>query len=314
MRLFERRRMSRLARVLSAFAAAVLLAAVAPADKASAPVLAPIKAHPALWVVHSTTATAYLFGSIHLLPPNVDWHSPAVDAAIAASDVFVFEAPLGEAGVKQTQDFVRANGMLPDNKALASVLAPRARRDYEAALAESHLPPETVAHMRPWLAAIVLETKLMESLNYSPDSGVDRQLWAYAKARQKPVDTFETVAEQLSLLMPANRALEAEEFDASLRELGGNTSQIGALVDAWCEGRIGEVAKITNEGLSATPGAMKLLISDRNLRWYERLSRLLATHKTYFVTVGAGHLAGPKGLAALLAARGYRVSLVTRHR
>src|ERR1700721_4747119 len=62
------------------------------------PVLAKIKAHPALWIVHSRTATAYLFGSIHLLPSNLDWHSRSIDAALAASRVFAFEAPHGDTG------------------------------------------------------------------------------------------------------------------------------------------------------------------------------------------------------------------------
>src|SRR5581483_383624 len=78
--------------------AALAGAGAAASEKAAeaappAPVLAPIEAHPALWMVRSGHAVLYLFGSIHLLPPNVDWHSPPVEKAIKASDVFVFEAP-----------------------------------------------------------------------------------------------------------------------------------------------------------------------------------------------------------------------------
>jgi uncharacterized protein YbaP (TraB family) len=34
---------------------------------------------------------------------------------------------------------------------------------------------------------------------------------------------------------------------------------------------------------------------------------MLAEPHTYFITVGAGHLLGPKGVPALLRAKGYRV-------
>ncbi|MGH6877578.1 MAG: TraB/GumN family protein [Rhizomicrobium sp.] len=296
---------------LAAFAA--LLAGSGPAAGASgqgpAPVMAAIKAHPALWTVRSGTATAYLFGSIHLLPPNIDWHSRAIDAAVAASDIFVFEAPLGQSGEQQTVSFVRANGMLAPDTSLPSLLDARARRDYRAAILAAHVPPDSLVHLQPWLAAIVLQTHLLESLHYSPSSGVDRQLWAYATARKKQIETFETVDEQLALLMPKNPKVEMEEFDASLKEVRSDTSEIGALVDAWCDGRMGDVAKLMNEGLSATPGAMKLLIDDRNARWVNRLAGMLSEHHTYFVTVGAGHLAGPRGVPALLGARGYRVAL-----
>ena len=55
------------------------------AQPAAAPVMASIKAHPALWIVHSAAGSAYLFGSIHILPPNIDWRSQPVEQALATS-------------------------------------------------------------------------------------------------------------------------------------------------------------------------------------------------------------------------------------
>jgi uncharacterized protein YbaP (TraB family) len=278
------------------------------ADEAP-PVIATIKAQPALWTVHSAKATAYLFGSVHLLPPNIDWRSPAVDAALKASDVFVFEAPLGAEGQSQTAAFVRANGMLPPNEALPSLLDARARKDYRQAVAAARADPATLVHLRPWLAAIVIETSALQASHYSRSGGVDLQLWDYANAQHKKIETFETIEEQLALLMPKDQKLEKEEFEAELKEVKTSSGEIGALVDAWCDGRIAEVARLMNKGLSTTPGAMKLLIDDRNARWAKRLDAMLAEPHTYFVTVGAGHLGGPRGLPALLKAHGYKVEM-----
>jgi uncharacterized protein YbaP (TraB family) len=278
------------------------------ADEAP-PVIATIKAHPALWTVHSAKATAYLFGSVHLLPPNIDWRSPAVDAALKASDVFVFEAPLGTEGQSQTAAFVRANGMLPPNEALPSLLDARARKDYRQAVAAARADPATLVHLRPWLAAIVIETSALQASHYSRSGGVDLQLWDYANAQHKKIETFETIEEQLALLMPKDQKLEKEEFEAELKEVKTSSEEIGALVDAWCDGRIAEVARLMNKGLSTTPGAMKLLIDDRNARWAKRLDAMLAAPHTYFVTDGAGHLGCPRGLSALLKAHGYKVEM-----
>jgi uncharacterized protein YbaP (TraB family) len=294
-----------------AFAALLVGAARVPANEAP-PVIASIKAHPALWTVHSPKATAYLFGSVHLLPPNIDWHSAAVDAALKASDVFVFEAPMGAEGQAQTEAFVRANGMLPQEKALPSLLDARARKDYRAALAAAHTDPATLVHLRPWLAAIVMETSELQAAHYSRAGGVDLQLWAYATAEHKQIETLETIEEQLALLMPKDQKIEKEEFEAELKELKTSSGEIGTLVDAWCDGRIEEVARLMNKGLSSTPGAMKLLIDDRNARWAKRLETMLAEHHTYFVTVGAGHLGGPHGLAALLKTKGYGIDMESR--
>ena len=276
-----------------------------------APVIATIKAHPAMWVVRSPAATAYLFGSIHILPTNIDWHSPAIDAALAASDIFVFEAPIGAEGQRESLAFVRRNGTLPLETSLPSLLDANSRPDYRAALLAAHVPPEMLVHMRPWLAALVLQTRLLESIHYSPAGGVDHQVWAYAEAQKKQIQTLETITEQLQMLMPKDRRLEMEEFDASLKELRTDSNEVGSLVDAWSEGRMNEVAKLMNAGLAGTPGAKKLLIDDRNARWMKRLAMMLSQHHTYFITVGAGHLAGPHGLPALLAAGGYQVKLST---
>ncbi len=277
---------------------------------AAPPIVARIKAHPALWIVHSAGGSAYLFGSIHLLPPNIDWHSQPVEQALAASDIFVFEAPLGDAGKEQTEAFVRANGVLPPDTALPSLLDDTARHDYQAAIELTHVPPEQLVHLRPWLAALVMEGHLAEAMHYSPASGVDMQVWAYAKAQARPVEALESIDEQLRLLMPKDQKREVEEFEASMKELGTDANEVGALVDAWKDGRMNVVARLMNDGLKSTPGAMKLLIDDRNARWVTRISAMLAQHRTYFITVGAGHIAGPRGLPALLAARGYRVERI----
>jgi uncharacterized protein YbaP (TraB family) len=294
---------------LAMFGAALLLAGPARSAEPAAPppVIGAIKAHPALWLVHSPAGSAYLFGSIHLLPPNIDWRSQSVKQALAAADAFVFEAPLGDDGKQQTAAFVRANGMLPADATLPSLLSGKARDDYSAAIQMTHVPPEQLVHLRPWLAALVMEGHLAAAMHYSPDSGVDRQVWLYATAHNKSVEALETIDEQLRLLMPKNQKLEVEEFDASIKELNTDASEIGSLVDAWKDGRMGEVARLMNAGLKDTPGAMKLLIDDRNARWVTKISAMLDQHRVYFITVGAGHLAGPRGLPALLSQRGYRV-------
>ena len=46
--------------------------------------------------------------------------------------------------------------------------------------------------------------------------------------------------------------------------------------------------------------ARKLLLDDRNVRWMPQIQAMLKEKHTFFITVGAGHLTGPKGIPALL--------------
>jgi uncharacterized protein YbaP (TraB family) len=269
--------------------------------------VANIAAHPALWTVHSKNATLYLLGSIHLLPANLVWHTPEIDRAMESATTFVFEAPLDEKGKAEVAEFVRKNGQLPKGTTLRSLLSAKMRADFEHALTAAHLQPEQLDNERPWLAAVVIDVAYLQRMNYIVADGVDLQVYAYAEANKKPIRTFETPEQQLSLFMPKDKKLELQEFDAELKEFQTEESSIGAMIDAWSSGNAREVGRLMNKSLESEPGAKKILIDDRNKAWIKTLDELLAVPGTYFVTVGTGHLVGPKGVPALLRAKGYTV-------
>ena len=270
-------------------------------------VMARIAAHPALWTVRSPTATIYLFGSIHLLPENITWHDPKLDAALDAADTFVFETPLDEQGAAGVADFVRANGKLPAGTTLRALLPEKTRAAYAAALEEVHLTPDALDTDRPWLAAIVIDVSWLQTLHYVMADGVDRQLYAFALAHHRAVRTFETPAQQLQLFLPKNQPQEVAEFAASLKNFRTDQNTIGAMVDAWGAGDVAKVGRLMNAQLAEVPGEKKLLIDDRNRAWIRTLDEMLAQKTVAFVTVGTGHLAGPQGVPALLRRQGYRV-------
>ena len=271
------------------------------------PVIAKIAANPALWVVRTRTATAYLLGAIHVLPANVEWRTPAIVAAMARADTFVFEAPLDDSGQASSRDFIRDHGTLPADVALPSLLDAGMLQDYRKALSLTHVPADSLDHIRPWLAGVMLEVAFIRAEHYSPDSGVDRQVFAWARSHGRFVRTFESVGQQLSLLMPDDPKLELAEFDTELKELQTDANALGPLVDAWSHGNSAEVGRLVNADLAGDTQARKALLDDRNAAWLNQLRTMLAEPHTYFITVGAGHLAGPHGLPALLRKAGYAV-------
>lgn len=274
-------------------------------DKPQAPAV--IQAHPALWIVHSRKATAYLLGSVHLLPANVSWRTPEIEAAMNESDVFVFEAPTDEKGQAQFQAFIVAHGTLPRGTTLPSLLSSEASKDYTAALDITGVPPDYLMDKRPWYAALILRVAAIMHQRYSPEIGVDLQVFAKAKLTGKSFRYFETVDQQLSLFAQRDRKLEIDEFDAGLKQLLKEQANPALLVGAWARGDVAAIDKEMNSELSTVPGARKILLDDRNRNWVAKLRGMLGERHTYFVTVGAGHLAGSGSVPALLRTAGYRV-------
>jgi hypothetical protein len=297
------------ARAIRAFGmllCALLAASTLPARAADTP---SVQAHPALWTVHGPKATVYLLGSIHVLPKNLNWHTPQIDAALKSADVFVFEIPMDETQDKQrVQDFISRNGLLPAGMALPSMLNAEERQDYAAAVSLAHVPADNLSPMRPWLAALTLQAGLVLQQHLSPDDGLDKQV--YALALKKPgvsFRAFETLEQQLKLLMPEDQSLELQEFDSDLKEMLTETTEVHDLIAAWSKGDVKTLNAITNTGFKDNPRAEKVLFEDRNRAWVVQLKQMLAENRTFFVTVGAGHLAGPLGVPALLRQEGYKV-------
>lgn len=302
--------MRRIPALLLALAALALPAAAAQAPSPDAAVVyAPLPAHPALWVVHGAKGTAYLFGSIHILPPEVDWRTKEVEGAIAKSDAFVFELKMDEAFKARLQDYIQTRGMLPTGRHLRDMLSPDARKEFDAQTAALGISPAVLDRMRPWLAALTLELAGIGKQNYAASAGVDMQLQAEAAREGKPVTGLETLDTQMALLAPSDPKVELQDFEASLKSsAGAGGDEMGPLLDAWIHGDAARIARLTAKELAPYPKAKKALLDDRNRAWAEAIVRLLDAPKTYFITVGAGHLAGPKGVPALLRARGLSVS------
>lgn len=264
-------------------------------------------ARPSLWHVQGRQGDVYLLGSVHILPPDVQWRSPPIQDAIARADVFAFEVPQDKKSQAQVQALIAAKGYLPPGQSLRPLLKKSAQADFDAALASSGLAPSAVENTRPWLAGLQLLFAQIAKLKFAVENGVDSQLIAEAERAGKPLRYLETIEQQFALLAPDDRALEMEEFEAGLKDLKDIGGEIQPMVNAWSKGDQKTLDRLINGDLDRFPKARKALLDDRNKAWVPQIAAMLKEKQTVMVTVGAGYLTGPKGLPALLRKAGYKV-------
>lgn len=264
-------------------------------------------ANPSLWHIKSGKSEVYLLGSIHMLPPDVAWRSPAIAAALKRADVFVFEVSEDARSMDRLKSLVAARGALPQGQTLRALIAPGKRANFDAALKASGVPEEAVAHDRPWLAGLVMLMAQASRQSFDPASGVDVALMAQARQRHKPLRYLETIDQQLAVLAPDDPGLELEEFESGLDDLKDVSAGIQPLVAAWSAGDQKTLDTLVNGDLNDSPAARKALLDDRNARWLPQIQAMLRQRHVFFITVGAGHLTGAKGLPALLRQAGYKV-------
>lgn len=293
----------RLLRVLSLL---VLLLTTGLPARAGEPV-APEQATPTLWTVERDGKTLYLFGSIHLLPPQTKWKRPEIERAREASQVFVFEAPLDPGGQAMVK-FVEEGGKLSGGRTLKTVLPPALYDDMEKAAWQVQYPPRLLGPLRPWLAAVYLELYAYLKVGFSSYYGVDHVIEDEAKARGAEFAYFESVSEQLGYFSKLAPRTEMAYLKATVRSVLDEPQLPYDLLNAWAEGRTDDLSRLVDEGFKDVPELRSQLLVARNRKWLPQLRQMIASDKTHFVTVGVGHLVGRDSLIALLRAKGYKVT------
>lgn len=282
----------------------VLAAALALALAACNEAPPPEKVSPALWgVVGASGEQAWLFGTIHALPAAVDWRSATVNAALEASDRLVLEvASIDNPELLGTiyRSLAASPGLPPLLERLPEGERARARE----VLRNYSIRPEEYGQTETWAAALAL-TFQMTAANRS-EHGIDRQI--LAASRGKPVGELEGAERQLRIFDRLAEDDQRELLRAVLAEADAPDVEAEKLGKAWSSGDMALLEQETRTGMLADPELRKALLVDRNADWTRRLESMLKAGKKPFVAVGAAHMAGPEGLPAMLAAKGYKVT------
>ena len=265
---------------------------------------------PALWRIRDGASTVYVFGSLHILPQSFKWRAPEIDAAIAASDIFVFEVPVNDEASARQKDFIVKNGLLPRGASLRKVLNRIEFDTYSRILLGAGLKPEHFTRYRPWLAAVIVGLAYVHRRDLATLTGVDDEIIEQAQGEGKELRYFEAVEDQMKLLVMGNDIDQIRALKKQLVSLPKAAMHTEDLVNTWTRGDADRFASMIEADFAGHVEAQDLLISNRNRTWVPSVTELLHSGKTAMVTVGAAHVGGPKGLISLLCAAGHTVERV----
>ncbi len=290
----------RLTRLSAAWAAIALIITAAPVQ-ARAP--ATTIANPAMWQVKDADTTIYLFGTVHVLKPGIDWFRGGMKAAFDRSDELVLEIiEPDDPNVMGAIMMTRA--MATDGTALSDRLAPDARGKYHAAMEENGLPWRNFDRTNPWMAGMALSVAPLAKLGYRADLGAEKALRTAAEKAGKRVDALETVEQQIDFFATLPMEQQVQFLNATVDGLPEMESEFAGLLHHWQAGEPDRLAKSMNESLEATPELAQVLLIGRNANWAQWIKARMGQPGTVFVAVGAGHLAGKGSVQDQLKALG----------
>lgn len=295
-------RFSPLFRRLALPFAGVMLAAgcsAPPAPMVTGPV------HPAMWQVSDGDTRVILLGSVHLLPPDLDWQDDRIRRAINEADELLLE--LAPSEVDQVPALFAATSHDEPVPPLATRLG-RANADRLIdQLQASGMAEDDAEATESWALTLLFGNIATADLGLSADNGVESVLTRAFAAAGKRVGGLETAHQQLTLFDDLPASAQDAMLASSLDRTSQSKDTIRATIRAWAAGDVASISRMASEDLARTPGLAEPLVHARNRRWADQLAARMARPGTILVAVGTGHLVGEDSLIALLQARGLTV-------
>ncbi|MCH8489127.1 MAG: TraB/GumN family protein [Oceanicaulis sp.] len=307
------RRISRLAGALAAGLAwlgALAAPALAETDFAS------VEADPAIWRVASEGGDVYLFGTVHILPPELDWRSDVIDAALAGSDRIYFEVDaLSPEAQAEMTTLIPQLGLNAPGVTLSALISEEAQANLARMAERLGAPPgaleASVNPLQPWLAGLTVAILQIQAAGYDPESGVEHRLKATGEEAGASFGYFETIEQQLRFFADMPLETQITDFEIGLAQALDDPGLLDRMVQAWAVGDTDQLDTIMNDAMRETSGDLyDVLIVQRNENWIPLIEDILESGESAFIAVGAGHVTGPQGVAALLQARGHTVERI----
>lgn len=263
----------------------------------------PARAEPPMWVIKDADTTIYLFGTVHVLTPKIQWNTPSVQAAVKDSKELWLEvtdadnmAVVGPLIQRLGLDFARplSKKLTPDQ--LARITQVAGKYGFPAAQLEP---------MQPWLAAMTLTMVPLQKAGFDPKLGVDAKIREAATKEGDALKSFENVEQQLNFFATMKEADQVAMLMQIVEDADQGAAAIERAATAWSSG---DLSAMENELIldlkRKAPQVYDLMLSRRNIDWAGQIEGILKGAGTHFIAVGAGHLVGPDSVQAQLKARG----------
>lgn len=259
-----------------------------------------------LWRVTRDGHSSYLYGTLHVGRDTWLAAGPAMASALQNASTLALELdPLDP-------DNARRMGV-----ALAQApswpLTPDLRQRLVRQLQTQCLPVDSVGKSPSELLLSGVALALARRDGFDAQFGSETYLALFARQRGMPVVSLETVELQLQALLSANAAQATGMLEDGLRELEAGTARqsLQDLVrmwetgdqqrldtyEQWCDCVVTPMEKLQ----------MQRLLDQRNPAMAQQIDALHRAGQRVFAAVGSLHMAGDRGLPAVLGRMGYQV-------
>ncbi|WP_052757366.1 TraB/GumN family protein [Sphingobium chungbukense] len=261
---------------------------------------------PALWRIEGKGIDGWLFGTIHVLPDNVQWRTAPIGDAVARADRLVLESAEIQDQARTLALFEKM-GRSPGLPPLETRVPGKDKAALNEIANKGGTSSQALSGYESWAAAMLLSAAAQQALHVSQDNGVEPALIAAFKDAGKPIGGLETVERQFRAFDTLPEAAQQRLLADTVHEAKDMRTLYDRILKAWIRGDVATLAREDQLSEEPDPVVERAVLVERNRDWVKAVEALDG-HP--FIAVGAGHLAGKGNLIELLEARGYKVTRV----
>lgn len=263
----------------------------------------------ALWTIRKDGRTSFLFGTVHIGRMEWLYPGPKLTTALRNTGVLAIEVDLMAPDVRQ--EMMAAMADAPRLKLT------KEERSRLKALADAEcVPPKAFDALHPIMQAYTYGSLQGRRDGYYAEYAQEFMLTGFSRAAQRPVVSLESIALQMSVLIPRDPAQARAAFEENLKELEAPDARakLRHMVDAWERGDL-EAMDTLEEACQCVPTDEQrrffvALNDDRNTGLARRIAEEHAKGVPVLAAVGMLHMTGDKGIPKLLAEMGFEVARV----
>lgn len=259
-----------------------------------------------LWEIsgNEIIAPCYLYGTFHLMCKDDIQISDSVLKAIDNTTSIYLEMDMDDPNMMMGMlNYVNLkNGKtLPDLYDNRSDYE-RLERFFQDSL---QISLQQLKKMKPSVIVAMLYPKLMPCNRIG---GVEEELVAIGKSKQKTIHGLETLAFQASLFDQLSEESEAKKLLEAVDSFSTYKQKMMQLISIYKNQQLDQMEKAMREE-DGFADSKDILLSSRNKNWVAQLKSIW-NKEAVLVAVGAGHLVGDEGLISLFKKEGYQVRAV----
>jgi len=268
---------------------------------------------PAMWKVTDQDSTLYLYGTVHLMQPDINWQKRDMHAAFEDVGTVFFETPDDEKSALQTSILQRQYGVYTNGERLSDHLDVINLNRLTAAAYNAEIPLARLENFKPWLAADILTVAGVDIAGLRYANSADAQMRIKARQADKSIRALDTVETYFEAVATQPHWVQMQAFEQTIQHFNTLVRDTKTVNAAWLIGNTDMLeTKLLAPAAASSPELYAALFTQRNKKWVKILDKFMKGDTNAMVVVGVGHLLGEGGLPTRFEDLGFTVERVRR--